>query len=90
MPATRCATCDAALNDGLLYRRQRTLKSCPNCSQRLGGGSHVFHEYPRDFTSTTHRQSEQNPDGAQSWCNRCRGNKDAAWVGISCEDAETD
>ena len=51
-----------------------TLKSCPRCSQ-THGKMHVFRKYPEQFDTTTARITANNPDGAQSHCISCRGEK---------------
>lgn len=47
-------------------------KSCPKCSQLNTNKKHVY--YPEsDFGHTDKRITRNNPEGIQSWCQKCRG-----------------
>lgn len=50
-------------------------KSCPHCSTR-DGSEHVFYRYPDKFGTTAARASHKHPEGPQSYCIACRGNKE--------------
>jgi phage FluMu protein Com len=69
-----CTHCGKALNR-VQYSRDGKLKSCPNCSVEGGGVEHVFHKHPAAFGQTEKRVTDRNPDGDQSWCEKCRGKK---------------
>ena len=66
-----CKVCAKKLNESQ-WRLGRSYKSCPKCSE-ANGSEHVFYEYPDNFGTTIHRVTSNNPDGAQSWCYKCRG-----------------
>lgn len=69
-----CAHCDEPLNR-VQFSQDRAQKSCPNCSMQLGNGEHVFHPYPAAFGTTPKRASAHEPEGPQSWCEKCRSKK---------------
>ncbi len=79
----KCIHCEKELNQSD-FRSQRTLKSCPKCSQH-NGNYHVYHPYPDDFGTTQFRASSNNPDGPQSYCESCRGGN-APRTGIECHE----
>jgi len=67
-----CAHCEHLLNvsqskikDDIEY------KSCPKCSVTQGR-QHVYFPVPNDFGTTTARETLNNPDGVQSYCESCR------------------
>lgn len=69
----KCQHCDKPLQISQ-YKQNDTWKSCPKCSQD-NGHVHIFHQYPEMFGTTPHRSSPQHPEGAQSYCTCCRGDK---------------
>lgn len=70
-----CQFCGKPLNVSQ-YAQGGTLKSCPKCSAE-DGEEHIFYPYPGSFGTSPKRVSASIPDGAQSWCARCR----ADWTG---------
>lgn len=70
-----CRHCGQPLHESQ-YADGETLKSCPKCSAE-DGEEHIFYPYPGRFGQSEKRSSVSTPDGAQSWCTRCRGN----WFG---------
>lgn len=66
-----CRHCGKPLN-GSQYRLNREYKSCPKCSVE-DGNEHIYYQYPSFFGTTPLRASQNTPDGAQSYCTRCRG-----------------
>ena len=79
----RCINCKEELTKSV-YNSERTLKSCPRCSQN-NGKYHVFHPYPSDYGTTPLRSSSTNPDGPQSYCESCRGGNTPR-PGIECHE----
>jgi hypothetical protein len=69
-----CKHCGKPLNQSQYRRRDRTYKSCPRCSVE-DGEEHIYYEYPSCFGTTPLRSTESTPDGAQSYCQLCRGGK---------------
>ena len=67
-----CIHCGKPLNESQ-YACEETFKSCPKCSSE-DGKEHIFYRYPVWFGKSQKRASASTPDGAQSWCTRCRGN----------------
>ena len=67
----RCAACDRPLRSSV-FARERTLKSCPECSGR-NGRERIYHPYPEAFGQSEARAEGGADDGAQSWCQECRG-----------------
>ena len=68
----KCTHCKKNLSTSV-YNKDKTLKSCPRCSQ-ANGQYHVFHPYPAAFGTTDKRSTGSSPEGAQSYCTKCRGN----------------
>lgn len=66
-----CQHCEQPLN-----RSQRrdtgTWKSCPECSVQ-DGREHIFYPYPGALGESEKRASNEDPAGAQSYCEACRG-----------------
>lgn len=80
-----CRHCHQPLNKSI-FKRQRTLKSCPNCSAN-NGSEHIFYPYPDAFGTTPRRSSASNPDGPQSHCTACRGGSDQHdFAGFKCSE----
>lgn len=69
----KCQNCDKSLKISQ-YKHNDTWKSCPKCSQ-MNGQVHVFYRYPDKFGTTPQRSSPAHPEGAQSYCACCRGDK---------------
>lgn len=68
------------------YRNNKTYKSCPHCST-LDGEEHIYYKYPESFGTTILRVTPNVPDGAQSYCTRCRGVENGPYAdGIKCSD----
>ncbi|MDY4323837.1 hypothetical protein V6M93_03180 [Pectobacterium brasiliense] len=87
-----CRHCGLPLNKGLPKIKDNVAyKSCPKCSVTQGQ-QHVYFPAPDDFGTTTARETSNNPDGVQSYCESCRppsekGNP--SWVfqnGTTCGD----
>jgi len=78
-----CKCCGKPLSTSI-FKKKRTMKSCPACSN-ANGEYHVFHPYPSDFGTTPLRATEKNPDGPQSYCQSCRG-ENAPRKGTECKD----
>ena len=76
-----CKHCGLRLEDA---QERGDYKSCPHCSKK--SGEHIF--YPKDkFGTTSKRVTSNNPIGIQSWCTRCRGNKNGSYIdGKKCSD----
>ena len=53
------------------WAADRTWKSCPNCSTNHGR-EHVYFPFPGEFGTTELRATYRNPEGAQSYCQPCR------------------
>lgn len=68
-----CKHCGKPLNQSQ-YDDSHTLKSCPSCSSN-DGMEHIFYRYPAEFGTSDKRISIATPDGAQSYCIRCRSDK---------------
>lgn len=66
-----CSCCTQPLNRGI-WSDDSKLKTCPLCSTTQGE-QHVFRLYPEEFGTTERRVTQNNPDGAQSYCVDCRG-----------------
>lgn len=64
-----CQYCGKPLNESQ-YRQNRAYKSCPKCSTE--DAEHIYYPYPDSFGTTPSRVSCNTPDGAQSYCTRCR------------------
>ena len=77
-----CTVCKQPLSEAQ-FNADRTMKSCPSCSQR-NGKKHVFYPCPENFGTTTHRITPNNPDGLQSHCTECRGGSMAVQGGTLC------
>lgn len=78
-----CASCGKPLNKSQ-FSKNRDYKSCPNCSVN-NGMEHVFYPYPTNFGTTQLRITPKTPDGAQSYCYRCRGGDEGPYEdGILC------
>lgn len=67
---SNCRYCRNPLNESR-YRQNREYKSCPKCSTE-DGAEHVYYPYPSSFGTTPLRATPNTPDGAQSYCTRCR------------------
>lgn len=68
----KCRCCGEPLNRGLpKVRNGVAYKSCPKCSV-THGQQHVYFAAPDDFGTTTARESANNPEGIQSYCESCR------------------
>jgi len=65
-----CTNCGKPLNKSQ-WNDEKTMKSCPACSQ-THGTLHVFHDYPAAFGTTDKRASDEHPEGPQSHCTACR------------------
>jgi hypothetical protein len=67
--AVPCQHCETTLTRSV-YKKGRTLKSCPHCSTQ-DGRFHVFYEYPAGF-----KMAEPPPGvtlvGPASYCSACR------------------
>jgi hypothetical protein len=74
-----CTACNVRLNRSRRDPSKRW-KSCPNCSNRHGS-EHVYRLYPDAFGTTPKRESEENPDGIQSYCYTCRQNQEPSFTG---------
>lgn len=69
---SKCKTCNNQLNQSIIkYFDTMKYKSCPKCSS-INGDYHIFYVYDIDFGFSTRRITNNNPDGIQSYCNRCR------------------
>ena len=66
-----CRHCNQPLNRSQ-RREEDTWKSCPECSVQ-DGNEHVFYPYPSAFGESDKRASNEDPAGAQSYCEACRG-----------------
>lgn len=77
-----CTACGQPLNISK-YNDDRTMKSCPSCSQR-NGSKHVFYPYPANFGTTPSRSTPNNPEGPQSHCTECRGGSMDVQGGTLC------
>lgn len=77
-----CKHCGLPLDEA---QESGNYKSCPHCSQN-DGTEHIF--YPKSsFGKTDRRITQNNPDGIQSWCTRCRGNEEGPYSnGIKCSE----
>lgn len=76
-----CKCCGKPLRDAISWGEY---KSCPNCSRMQG--EHVFYRRD-DFGYTEKRETENNPEGIQSWCARCRATHgNAQPCGIKCHE----
>lgn len=82
----KCKHCGDDLSISV-YNQERTMKSCPNCSQ-ANQEYHVFHSYPSAFGTTNLRSSNNSPEGAQSYCTSCRA-KHSPSSGILCCDIDS-
>lgn len=78
-----CSHCGKELSLSV-YNADKTMKSCPRCSQ-ANGQYHVFHPYPSYFGTTGKRSSSRSPEGAQSYCTNCRGDNPPR-TGTICTD----
>ena len=78
-----CINCNQRLNKSI-FNSDRTKKSCPACSTK-NGSQHVFYDYPEAFGVTDKRKSGKNPDGPQSYCTPCRGNKESNHQSYICD-----
>lgn len=76
---SKCINCNKKLNESQ-YKKGETYKSCPKCSV-ADGKEHVFYPYPSDFGETEKRITKNNPNGAQSYCQNCRGNRPVKHTG---------
>jgi len=65
-----CDRCSRKLRQSQ-YSADRQWKSCPSCSTR-DGVVHIYYRYPDVFGQSEARESDDTPDGAQSWCQACR------------------
>jgi hypothetical protein len=79
-----CSNCNRPLNESI-FNDDRTKKSCPSCSTK-NGVEHVFYDYPEAFGITDRRISINNPDGPQSYCTPCRGDKDSEYRSELCSN----
>lgn len=77
-----CTHCGLPLNQSQ-YRRNKTKKSCPNCSV-INGKEHVYYDYDAAFGTTPLRSSNTSPEGAQSYCIACRGNQPVTLTATLC------
>lgn len=69
-----CDSCENKLKDAkYLWINERIYKSCPACSNNAG--EDIFYRCPEDFGTTKKRISSNNPAGLQSYCSKCRSNK---------------
>jgi len=65
-----CKLCQRPLNEAQ-WRIIDQYKSCPRCSTE-NGEEHVYYKYPDDFGTTDKRSTTKHPEGAQSYCVKCR------------------
>jgi hypothetical protein len=79
----KCKHCGEELSKSV-YSSDKSLKSCPNCSQ-LNGDYHVFYKNPEAFGTTPLRSTSMHPEGIQSHCQECRGGNPPK-SGILCCD----
>lgn len=73
-----CRVCNGKLNRSR-YSHDERWKSCPNCS-KLHGAEHVYRLCPDAFGTTPERETEENPDGIQSYCYACRQNQEPSFT----------
>ncbi|TDS72402.1 hypothetical protein C7434_1215 [Pantoea sp. PNA 14-12] len=67
-----CACCGLALNRGLpKVKNNVEYKSCPKCSV-THGRQHIYFQTPNHFGTTPARETINNPQGLQSYCESCR------------------
>nr|OYN56307.1 hypothetical protein B7L52_06325 [Pectobacterium carotovorum] len=67
-----CSCCTQPLNISLSkFIGTDEYKSCPKCST-THGLQHVYFQSPQFFGTTPARETENNPDGVQSYCDSCR------------------
>lgn len=66
-----CQACEQPLNRSQ-RREDGNWKSCPKCSVK-DGGEHIYYPYPGAFGESEKRASNEDPSGAQSYCEACRG-----------------
>lgn len=89
-----CEHCGLALNKGIpKVNNDIEYKSCPKCSV-THGSQHVYFPSPDEFGTTSARETPNNPEGVQSYCESCRppSEKDnPSWVfqtGITCGELD--
>ncbi len=66
-----CKICGRPLNVSVYNNKGQ--KSCPRCSVR-NGNHHVFYNLD-EFGFSEKRITENNPQGIQSYCKKCRTEK---------------
>lgn len=70
--ADNCAHCSRDLNISITKKvDQEEYKSCPKCS-RTHHKQHIYFQSPEYFGKTPARETENNPEGVQSYCDACR------------------
>ena len=79
MKDKKCKHCGKPLNKSQ-YRQNKSYKSCPRCSIE-DGNEHIYYIYPTEFGTTPLRSSSSSPEGAQSYCQTCRGNSPSLHTG---------
>lgn len=85
-----CRHCGQALN---ISQRDDEVnpkyKSCPSCSTNHGE-EHIFYRHPEAFGTSERRVSPTTPDGAQSYCTRCRSGRTGPYSdAIKCSQIKT-
>ena len=78
-----CRVCQKLLNKSQ-FKSNRRWKSCPKCSTE-NGDVHIYFEYPKYFGQTNARVNQNNFDGAQSYCKKCRGNLIGHFPSQNCD-----
>lgn len=79
-----CKVCGKLLSSSQ-YSLDKKYKSCPRCSQE-NGDEHVYYEYPECFGTTLKRSSSNSPEGAQSYCESCRFDKEYNEEKLLCSE----